>query len=282
MKRVLVIFHIFYHNQIDYYISKLRNINGVEWDMIVTLSRQSKDTIEKLKRLKPDTTFMIVENIGYDIWPFIQAIKVRDVMNYDYIMKLHTKNTDSRKYNLNGISLKNTRWRDILTDSMLKDAARFTKCINLINTENIGCVCSYELYTKLTMRRREDTSLLKDEAERIGISTKGGRFCAGTMFLIRPECLKKIVQADIDESIWENKGSHATGTAAHIYERLLTLSVADAGYKVKTIPTYRRNFPIVMMHNALSPTIQWIFSIDRYGADYRKCLRIFGHRIMLG
>lgn len=281
MKRLLVIFHIYYHDHIDYYIQKLKNINGVEWDMIVTYNEMKDETMAKVKDLKPDTVFFAVDNTGYDILPFIQAIKAYDIMKYEYIMKLHTKNTDCRKYKLNGISLKNDRWRNILVDSMLKTPERFRRCMNILNDEKTGCLCSYELYVKLTMKRKEDLSLLKNEAERIGIRTDSGKFCAGTMFIIRPECLRKIVEADIDLSRWQNKGSHAKGTIAHVYERLLTLSVEDAGYNISTLPTYCRNYPTVMVHNAVSPVIKWIFSLDRYGEDYRKCLTLFGKRIML-
>lgn len=281
MKRLLVIFHIYYHEHISYYIQKLRNINGVDWDLIATSNDMEDETIAKIKNLKPDTVFLTVDNTGYDILPFIRTIKAYDILKYDYIMKLHTKNTDIRKYKLNGLCLKNDRWRNILVDSMLKTPERFRRCMNLMNNEKTGCICSYELLVKLTMKRKEDMSLLKNEADRIGIKTGSVRFCAGTMFIIRPECLRKIIKADIDQAKWQNKGSHAIGTIAHVYERLLSLSVEDAGYNISTITTYWHNYPIVMIHNAVSHIIKWIFSLDRYGEDYRKCLTLFGKRIML-
>ncbi len=281
MKRLLVIFHIYYHDHIDYYIQKLKNINGVEWDLVVTSDVMKDETIAKLEELKPGTRFMTVDNIGYDVWPFIQAIKAHDIMKYDYVMKLHTKNIDCRKYKLNGINLKNDRWRNILVDSMLRNPDRFRRCMEIISDEETGCLCSYELYVSLTSKRKEDMSLLKNEAERIGITTEGRRFCAGTMFIIRPECLKKIINAEINPSVWENKGSHAAGTIAHVYERLLTLSVKDAGYDISTLSSYSRNYPIVKIHKTVSPMAKWLFSLDRYGEDYKKCLTVFGKRIML-
>ena len=281
MKRLLVIFHIYYHDHIDYYISKLKNINGVEWDLVVTSHEMTDETVSKLKRFKPDTLFMTVDNIGYDVLPFIRCIKAYDITEYDYIMKLHTKSIDRRKYRLNGVDLKKDRWRNILVDSMLKSPERFSRCMDIFNDGKTGCLCSHELYVKLTMKRKEDMHLLKNEADRLGINTGSGKFCAGTMFIIRPECLKRIVGSEIDPTVWENKGSHAIGTLAHVYERLLTLSVTDAGYNVSTISAYRQNYPIVMIHHKIGPAVKWIFSLDRYGEDYKKCLTLFGHRIML-
>lgn len=281
MKRLLVIFHIYYHDHVDYYISKLKNINGVEWDLVVTSHEMKDETVSKLKRLKSDTLFMTVDNIGYDVLPFIRCIKAYDIAQYDYIMKLHTKSIDRRKYRLNGVDLKKERWRNILVDSMLKSPERFSRCMDIFNDGKTGCLCSHELYVKLTMKRKEDMHLLKNEADRLGISTEGGKFCAGTMFIIRPECLKRIVEAEIDPTVWENKGSHAIGTLAHVYERLLTLSVTDAGYNISTLSAYSRNYPVVMIHHTLGPVVKWICSLDRYGEDYKKCLTLFGHRIML-
>lgn len=53
MKKLLVIFHIYYHEQIDYFIDKLCNINGIDWDLFITYTSESEETISKLRKLKP-------------------------------------------------------------------------------------------------------------------------------------------------------------------------------------------------------------------------------------
>lgn len=81
----------------------------------------------KFEKFKPDTRFVAVENVGYDVWPFIKVIKSIDLSPYDCLMKLHTKNVDGFKCRLNGVKLTGTKWRDILVGGLLNDSAQFTK-----------------------------------------------------------------------------------------------------------------------------------------------------------
>ncbi len=48
--RVLVLLHIYYEEQIDYYLDKLRNIAGCEWDLTVTGNSLGKYIYMKVKR----------------------------------------------------------------------------------------------------------------------------------------------------------------------------------------------------------------------------------------
>ena len=77
--RVLVVFHLYYHNQVPYLISKMKNITGVEWDLVVTSNNLTGETADVIRRFKPDVRFMETENRGYDIWPFIKRIKEKDL-----------------------------------------------------------------------------------------------------------------------------------------------------------------------------------------------------------
>ena len=102
--RLLVHFHVYYHDQVDYFIEKMSNINGCEWDLYVTMNNLVQETVDKLTVLKPDTHFIEMENVGYDVWPFIDVIKSVDISDYDLVMKLHTKSRSFLK--AHGIRLK--------------------------------------------------------------------------------------------------------------------------------------------------------------------------------
>ena len=60
-KKILVHLHLFYHNQIDYVISKLRNITNCKWDLYVTFCDENEKSFLKLKRFKPDVIFFKVK-----------------------------------------------------------------------------------------------------------------------------------------------------------------------------------------------------------------------------
>lgn len=281
MKNLLVILHIYYHDQIDYFIDKLCNINGTDWDLFVTYASYSEDTMAKLRKIKPTLLSMKVGNTGYDVWPFIQVINKFDVRKYRYILKLHTKNTNVSHHKLNGLQLKGSKWRNILVDSILKSPEQFRNCMKLMQDEETGMVCSYELYVGLTQKRKEDMSMLSKETERIGMTIHTGKFCAGTMFMIKTVCLKKIIEADFAPEMWKCKGSHAGGTLAHVYERILTIAVEDAGYKVRNLSSSITNRSIAFSHQHISPILKSIINIDRYGENQRKALTLLGHRFMI-
>lgn len=283
MKKLLVILHVFYREQLDLFIEKLKNINGCDWDLIITSDNLREKDIKKVRDFRSDAQIIRMDNCGYDVWPFIQVIRSVSIEKYDYILKLHTKNVDKTEtIRLNGLKLDGKKWNDLLINSILKSPEQFRSCIDrLENNPRCGMVCSYELYVSLTKRRPEDMSMLMNEAERIGVKIKHERFCAGTMFMIRPECLKKIIKADFEPSMWKQGSSHAKGTLAHVYERLFSIVVADAGYYCNTIATYKVNAPRVFMHRHISPILKQAFTISRYGEDSKKCLIILGQRIML-
>ena len=83
MSRLLVHLHIYYHNQVDYFIGKMKNITDCEWDLLVTFSEYDSQTEALIKEFKPSAAFLKVENVGYDVWPFISVLKKIDFSRYD-------------------------------------------------------------------------------------------------------------------------------------------------------------------------------------------------------
>lgn len=233
MKRLLVIFHVYYQDQVDWFIDRMKNITGCRWDLVVTCSAYTDGLKDKLTAFRPDVRFVEVENVGYDVWPFIKVIKGMDLSGYDVILKLHTKRPLDRKESINHVDLSGYRWRNILVDSLLGSPKRFERCMSMFQDASVGMVCSYELFMTLRNYLPEDTVMLKDEAERIGIARSGPGFCAGTMFMVRPAVLDRICRTDFPLEMWTPVSrSNSTGSLAHVYERLLCLAVGDAGFRI--------------------------------------------------
>lgn len=284
MKRLLVIFHIYYHDQIDYFIDKLTNINNCDWDLMVTWSQRNEATESKLKEFRKDVRFMEVENVGYDVWPFIKAIRTIDISEYEYILKVHTKNVDTGNiHKLNGLRLQGESWRNTLVDSLLKSRSHFTKCLDAFEDPKTGLVCSYEMYTSLSHKRAEDRHLLDSEEARIGITEPGHHFCAGTMFIVRSRCLEKIRKARLDAGMWGLAKSHSKGSLAHVYERIFGTAVKDSGYIIKRIPTYTISSSRVYTHKHISPLFKFLVNVDYYliNGERRKHLVLLGQKFPL-
>lgn len=281
MSKLLTVLHVFYHDQVDYFIDKLSNINGIEWDLVVTYSEFSAETEAKLKIFKPDVKMLQVGNAGYDVWPFIQVIQNIDFDEYEYVLKLHTKGQSKQR--LNGVNFKEWLWRDLLVKALLKSRSRFAACIRLLETQSdIGMLCSYELYKDMDGVLPEECEMLQNEAERISLEVTDEYFCAGTIFLARLDAFRKLKGIEFSEESWGNLNkSHGNGTLAHVYERILCLLVADEGYRIETIIGSKKVSGKVFYKRKISPVFKSIFNIDRDPKTLDKYLTLLGLKMRL-
>lgn len=281
MSKLLTVLHVFYHEQVDYFIDKLMNINGIDWDLVVTYSSYSAETEAKLKDFKPDVKMVQVGNAGYDVWPFIQVIQNVDFSEYDYVLKLHTKGQSKQR--LNGLNFKEWLWRDLLVNAILRSRSRFTSCIKLLDEQKeIGMLCSYELFKDMEGVLPEESDMLQEEAERISLDVADGFFCAGTMFLARLDAFRRLKDVEFTDELWGtlNK-SHGNGTLAHVYERIFSLMVVDEGYEIQVMLGSKKSSSSVFFKRNVSPVFKSIFNLDRDPKTYDKYLTLLGVKMKL-
>ncbi len=278
MTRLLVHLHLYYTDQCDYFIEKLQNICACSWDLYVTVVKQEPSVCEKIKRSFPDAKIILVENKGYDIWPFLQIIHSVDLDKYDYILKLHTKGYYNQPTRVNKFWYEGYEWRNIMVDSLLKSREHFQELLDIFEKSPMtGMMCSSLFYMKLSNFLPEDCSLHKAEMKRIGIPLKGNRFMAGSMFMARVSPYKLLQQAQISaENFTECMVSHSFGDIAHVYERILTLVVKASGLKVRTISYNRiKEAYLHIFKENIQPVVEYCFSLRREGEDKIKTLRLF-------
>ena len=284
MRKVLVHLHIYYHDQTDYFVGKLSNISGCEWDLYVTMNAREETTVLKLKSFKPDVKIIETENRGYDVWPFIKVIKSVNLDSYDYILKLHTKSESmitSHRIRLDGY-----KWRNALVDSLIGSRLKFRTILKMFakhpDTGIISCDMLW-LETIGWLNYDEDKRLLDNELDRIGLTVRDRHFCVGTIFMAR-SCIFKFLQKDnISPEIFPDVLiSHSGGSMAHVYERILSMASDACGYRAMT------TFPNCAMeiYIRLSKLITYIFgnifAITREGEWGIKYIRIFGMKIRTG
>ncbi len=281
--RVLVIFHIFYTEQIPYFIDKMRNIHGVEWDLLVTGSSLTQDDRNLILSFKTDASFLRTENRGYDIAPFISAVKSVNLDDYCFIVKLHTKNIDDKsEFRYNCDNLSGHRWRDTMVDALLGSPESFDTVKKAFENKRVGLLYSLSVNMLSKMARVEDSSLLLNELNRLGLKPRSMDYCAGTIFAIRSEALRYLQDDKVDISVFASSGpSHSSGTLAHSYERILCMASSSMGYKTVLIPKSTRQLVYFKVKRAVEPTLEWLFSLNHYGDKFEKHLTIFGFRINL-
>ncbi len=279
--RLLVHFHVYYLDHVDYFIGKMRNINSCRWDLVVTAPYIDEATESKIKSFKPDAIIEHVDNEGYDIWPFIHVVEGIDLSQYDCILKLHTKGSIPFPVHFNGLVLRGFMWRDALVDALLETPEVFRSNLEIFAARpNVGMVFSDKLYIKSDFR--EDGVALIKEMRRLGFRTCHRRFCAGTMFMVRAAALKYLTAETVQESMFQTQlKSHSNGSMAHIYERILTLAVLAQGYKVQTVGVPMMYMAYFRLKRWGQPILSFLLSIERHGPKMIKYLTILGIRIPL-
>ena len=281
MAKLLVHLHIYYHDQTDYFLSKLANINGCEWDLFVTMPVRDEAVEARLRSFKNDVRIIGVENYGYDVWPFIHIIQQTRLEEYDYVVKLHTKRSVD-KAKANKITMCGYRWRDEMVDALLSSRRHFAKLLEMFDRdESVGIACS--LLTLQKTSQYQDGSRLSNELARLGITPKDLRFCAGTMFMARASIYRELQRDDITAEIFADSlpQSGTDLSMAHTYERILSLLPSAMGYRIAPVCEDRLCRTYINTSTAVQPLFSWIFSLAREGDDYTKYLRLFGMKFKL-
>ncbi len=261
--RLFVHVHIYYHEQTDYIIKKLKNITGCIFDLYVTYSKNNEATKEKFLKFKNDTHFVEVSNRGFDIWPFICVLRQVNLDDYDYILKLHTKNIKRKK---------GAHWRNTLFDPLVASKDAFKNCLNVFeNNKDIGLIGSKKCLSNMFLKCPENMALYDEVCSRLNIKNTRIEFIAGTVFIVRAHLMKFFQTADIKESDFEpvikNEGG---GTIAHVMERLFASVVIISGYKVYGIEETIEPFSFIWLKNILRK----VFLIEN--RQNNKIIYIFG------
>ena len=234
-KKLFVHLHIYYHNQNDYFVKKLCNINTCDWDLFITYVEPSDELFHKFKTIKPDTKFLQVKNIGYDVYPFIQAIRTINLEDYDYILKLHTK-AQRKRFGF----IKSNAWRNNLVEFLLHSKKLFRNNLEILNNnKDIGLICNPWQFQTIRGKLSEETYALNTMMKRLNLHYQGNKFVAGTMFIARASIYKDIANSDICENDFAIEShTHSTSTNAHVLERVFSLIVYSKGYKIYTVSRF--------------------------------------------
>ena len=235
-------------------------MNGIDYDLFVTYTNENKETNEKFLNFNKNAKFKIVENKGYDIYPFLVLINEIDLEKYSSVLKLHTKNKDE---------FDSYSWRDDLYENLMGTKNIFKA--NLKKIEKYGLVGSKKRITTMNERCPENVWLFEDVCKQIGIEPKKANFIAGTIFLARIEIIKRIKELNLLQLDFENKTMEtgSNGTVAHVIERLFGVLCNDLGYKI-----YGSNKRKIFSKEWKNNILRKIFSIQN--KNCKKFYTIFG------
>ena len=235
-KTLLAHLHLYYIEQLDYFIDKLSNIQSIDHDLYITMTENNEDIKHKIISQFPNANILIVPNKGYDVGPFIQLLNKINIDNYEYVLKVHTKNTslDTGK-KINKIWIHRNCWMHLLVEALIGSQKIFLENIKKFkDNEKIGMIASKYLVTSSTDSYINILDQVYDTIKYLGFSIPEKlTFVAGTMFMIRASLLKPIIKHGYTiDSFEPTEKTGQDNKLAHIFERIFGVLVTSQGREI--------------------------------------------------
>ena len=233
-EKTLVHLHLFYHDQLDWFLTKLKNVKG-KYDLFVTVTEDNEISAQKLKAFKPDVNIIKVPNRGYDIYPFWLVLQKIDLLDYGLVLKLHTKNYRETEYINNGVHFTKLQWRDALVNALIGSKSKFLENVAMFQDGTIGMIGNTDLIRDpAKVFDKNFTCTLKPMLEKyLKKSIIEAPFVCGTMFMVRSYILESFKQIGFKMQDF-NEGGKTSNVAdmAHGLERYLGILVKSYNKKL--------------------------------------------------
>ncbi len=246
-KRILVHLHLYYLNQLDEILNRLQNLQGLNFDLYVTMVNKSPAAEQKIKQFKPDTHILQVANQGYDIGPFIEVLHSLNLDNYDYVLKIHTKGTAAENYTrINGKRLNNKLWNRLLFDALLFSEEQVHNNLRQLANADIGMLSSAYLITddkKLYEQFLPQINEILQAESLPQVDTFS--FVAGTMFWAKASLFKPLQKYRLAD-FPVTDGKIKEGTLAHCFERLFGAVAQAQGLKLYGVKSSKVGFTFAL------------------------------------
>jgi glycosyltransferase involved in cell wall biosynthesis len=227
---IAVVLHLFYTELFDEIRTNL-DFLGNNFDLYVSVPEEKANFIETIKSYYPDARILKVENRGRDLAPFLEFLKIILPLEYEFLLKIHTKETIHRP---DGIS-----WRKDVFSKLLGSENQI-KIIKKIFSKNPSLAMigpkDHVLDSRYYMGSNRDKvqSLLYKAGYPQSIP-ESFSFVASTMFWAKPDIFIPLLKMEIETDNFEPEPLSADGCLPHALERFLGLLVEIQDYEIKSI-----------------------------------------------
>lgn len=254
MKKLLIHLHLYYPEyctELSQCIESL--MPEYNFDLFVTLPKQNSYLSQKILASFPNANIQVVENIGFDIYPFVKVIKSVNLDDYSYVIKLHTK----RDINFNMFSFFKNKWfgggnwREGLL-SFIKSKENFKLVLSYLNNHEQVGMHGGQAYI---LNQFTDDKNAKKSVTKF-INRKSYEYVAGAIFIAKAKVFKLLQTSNIDASKFETSDqNHQNVQFAHTMERYLGYCVTSNNLEIKDCFTPKIKGCFISIHKYLSQFI---------------------------
>lgn len=227
---IAVVLHLFYTELFDEIRLNL-DFLGDKFDLYVSVPEEKASFVETVKHYYPDAHVLIVENRGRDLAPFLEFLKIILPLEYDYLLKIHTKETPHRP---DGVF-----WRKDVFKKLLgsENQIEIIKS-NFSNHPSMAMIGPKDHILDSRYYNGSNHDKIQSLLYKAGYPQsvpESFPFVASTMFWAKPDIFKPLLDTGIETSSFESEPLPADGGLPHALERFLGLLVEIQGYEIKSI-----------------------------------------------
>ncbi|GAP72767.1 hypothetical protein SAMD00024442_41_28 [Candidatus Symbiothrix dinenymphae] len=267
--------HLFYLEQTDTLLDKLKSIGDNPYDLFITMCRHDDAVEQKIKSFNPAAKIIMTHNVGADVYPFIHILNSVDLDDYSYIVKLHTRRDLTNHYFCGEYMYGISRRKYLL--NFISSQTGFQKCLDTLNAdEKLGMIADYQgIVSKPRRRDKETIAQALDLLQKHGLSCKV-RYVSGTIFMARAKLFRIVQELRLSESDFSKYTSGSGGMLPHIMEVFFGASIIAHGYEIRDVFTpFMRKLCYLVLKKAVR-VVRFFYRNDISVAGYRtiKILKI--------
>lgn len=261
MKPFLVHLHLFYKELWPELRSCILNIKDYPFVLFVTIVEHDNELEKDITANFSEAKILLVENVGFDIYPFLKVLSLSNLDDFSYVIKLHSKRNVK---NINPfVWYAGAKWRERLL-GFIRSRASFSKTLSVLEDNlSIGmhgsAVCITNRFTDEKRAQRETISFL----EKNGFKKMNYSFVAGSMFMVKAGLMQPLKDLNLSSADFViPDSSHETCQLAHILERFCGYIVNNQGYNIADCtlsPLYSRFFFFLLSLRKI--VMSFVFSI---------------------
>ncbi|MDQ3510403.1 MAG: glycoside hydrolase family 99-like domain-containing protein [Pseudomonadota bacterium] len=202
---------------------------GLAWRLVVTTAPDKRESVGRcLAKNGMEAEIEVLQNRGRDILPFLHVANRLLEEGVDVVLKLHTKRSPHRA--------DGDDWRRELVDRIGSPERAATIAKAFADDPGLGLVGPEGHMQPMANYWGDNADAVAYLGALMGMQPPlPGRdeFIAGSMFWVRLEALRPLLDARFHRGDFEPELGQLDGTLAHAIERIFALAVLDAGYRVE-------------------------------------------------
>lgn len=203
------------------------NLNSYKWDLVITYPKEKKATFpfQEINNFKENTRFYEVGNKGFDIGPFVIALKSVNLDNYDIVFKIQSKGVFRKLIFIYKQLFFNRDWFTNLYEGILGSKSVHQTINKIFNSSGNKLMSAKNLYVHDPIYKEH---LANKKLAEYGLKLPNHyKFVAGTCFASSSQYLKKIQKLPFQISDFSTVPNTRGLSLAHALERFLTAVPID-------------------------------------------------------